>query len=489
MTQEAPGDGVTVASSAEAQDQPQLPSGSGLILAAACLCQALVVLDVSVVNVALPSIDVSLHFASGTLSWVVNAYTLAFGGLLLLGGRLADLIGNRRTMLAGLCLFAIASILGGLAQTPGQLIAARAAQGIAGAALAPVSLAVLLVTFPHGPTRSRAIGVWAMVAAGGSALGVLLGGLLTQVLNWRWVLFVNVPIVLAAVLVGRLSISGGGHQRGGRPDVLGAASGTVAVTALVYAMVEAAGHGWASVPTLGALAIAALAGLGFLAWESRGAAEPLVRLAIFRVRTVAVANVVVVFIGGSTVANFYFASLFLQEVWHYRPLAAGLAFLPFCFGVVAGARTSSALTTRWGQRSVMTAGLLLGAVGTFLFSLLDTGSGFWSGFLVPSLVASFGLGVCMVANTALGTQGVTPQESGMVSGLLNTSRQCGGSIALAALSTLAAAVSTRASGTPEAVAAQGYTWSFLVTAVLMAVAALVTASFAPGRRTAAVPDS
>ncbi|NJP48245.1 MFS transporter [Actinacidiphila epipremni] len=476
----------TVGTDGAVADAP-LPAGTprhaGLVLATVCLCQAMVVLDISVVNVALPSIATDLGFSQGSLSWVVNAYTLVFGGLLLFGGRIADLVGHRRAMLAGLGLFALASVLGGLAQSPGELIAARAGQGLAGAVLAPVSLTVIMVTFPEGPVRNRAVGIWAMVAAGGSALGVLLGGLLTDLLDWRWVLFVNVPIVAVAAPLALRSISGTRLLVRRRLDVPGALLGTGGITLLVYAMVQAGEHGWTSRGTLAGLVSAAALVAAFLAWERWGTREPLVRLGIFAVRTVWVANAVVVFIGAATVAGFYFTSLFLQGVLHYSPVKAGAAFLPFCFGIVVGARFSSVAAARFGGRTTISCGLVLGAVGMLLFSRLHAGSTFLSGFLLPSVLASIGIGASVVANTTMGTSGVAHHEAGLVSGLLNTSRQCGGSIGLAVLSTVAVATS-HGSGqgdTPQAIV-HGYDRAFQVTALLVLAAAVLAALFTPGAR-------
>ncbi|MFJ3666987.1 MFS transporter [Streptomyces sp. NPDC090106] len=451
---------------------------AGLVLATACIAQVMVVLDVSVVNVALPSIATDLGFAPGGLSWVVNAYTLVFGGLLLLGGRFADFVGHRVAMLWGLTVFGITSVLGGLAQTPGQLIAARAGQGLAGALLAPLSLAVIMVAFPTGKARSRAVGTWAMVAAAASALGVLLGGLLTQWLSWRWILFVNVPIVVLGLALAWKSLSGAATARIKRLDVPGAFLVTLAVTALVNGLIRAGEHGWGTLGAGLSFVVAVVAGLAFVVWELRGASEPLVRFGMLRARSVWVANLVVLFIGAATVAGFYFASLFLQNVLHYSPLRAGCAFVPFCIGTIAGSMLSGRLTARLGTRPVLATGLALGALGMLLFGLMDENSTFLDGFLLPSLVASVGVGLCMVSNTSLATSAALPHEAGMISGLINASRQIGGSLGLAILTTVAAT-----HGTPSSAAdrtrqlVDGYERAFFVTAAFCAVAAVIAVVF------------
>jgi len=453
-----------------------------MVLLTICLCQGMVVLDASVVNIALPSIDAELGFSPGALSWVVNAYTLTFGGLLLLGGRIADFIGHRRATLWGLGLFGIASLLGGFAQDPDQLVAARAGQGVAAAVLAPVSLTVIMVTFPEGPARRRAIGIWAMVAAMGSALGVLLGGLLTDLLDWRWVLFVNVPIVALTAPLAWRSIHETRQLGSRRLDIPGAMLVTTATTLLVYAMVRAGENGWTDAGTLTALFLAALGGIGFAVWEHHVAAAPLVRLGIFATRTVWVANTIVVFIGAATIAGFYFASLFLQNVLNYSPLQAGLAFLPFCFGIVVGALASGKVATRFGYRATISTGLFLGAIGMFAFSRLHAESTFAPGFLLPSILASVGIGMCMVTNTTMGTSAVEHEEAGLVSGLLNTSRQLGGSVALAALTTLAVKATEQSDATnPLHAVVTGYQHAFTATAVLVLIAAVVALAFTPAQ--------
>ncbi len=441
-----------------------------MALAAACLCQLLVVLDISVVNVALPGIDESLGFSASALSWVVSAYTLAFGGLLLLGGRIADLFGHRRTMLGALALFGAASVLGGFAQTPGQLIAARATQGVAAAVLSPVTLAVIVVNFPEGPGRRRAMAAWGMVATGGSALGVLMSGLLTEYLDWRWVLFVNVPFVVVAAVFALTALRAP-HVRGQvRLDVAGAVLATGSMTLLAYGCVHAGAHGWDDAGTVSSLAVAVAAGAAFTGWELQTRA-PLIRLSVLRARSVWVATVIIAFIGTATIAGFYFASLLLQNVLLYDPLATGAAFLPFCAAMSVATLASARAVERFGSRAVLTVGLTLGAAGMLAFARIDAGAAY-ADFLLASIPTAMGLGVAIAPTLSLGTSGVIGREAGMVSGLLNTSRQAGGSLALAALATVATRAGSDAGHGLDALA-DGYRTAFLLSGALLLAAAAV----------------
>ncbi|MFF2351431.1 MFS transporter [Kitasatospora sp. NPDC058115] len=469
----------------------------GLVLATVSVCQLMVTLDASIVNIALPAMGHSLGFADSALPWVVNAYALAFGGLLLLGGRIADLTGHRRAVLWGLVLFGLASVLGGFARTPAQLIAARAGQGVSAAVLAPIGLTLIMVTFTDGAARARALGIWSMVTAGGSALGVLLGGVLTDLLDWRWVFFVNAPIVLAGLALAVRSVPAVRPPLTGRPDVLGAALGTGAMTVLVYGLMATDRHPWGSARTLATLGAAVLLGLLFLLWEARFARAPIVRLGVLRARTAWMSSLLVTLLGAGMLVGFYFCSLFLQNVLDYGPLAAGAAFLPFCAGTAAGSMVAGRLTARFGGRATLAGALLLAALGMLWFGGLGPDSGYPTGFAGPSIVTSVGVGVCMVANTAMGTSGVDPREAGLVSGLLNAGRQCGGSIGLAVLSTVAVAATRRAAtdggagggagggaDAARAALAAGYDRAFVVTAAVLGVAALLALLLVPGRRAA-----
>ena len=447
-----------------------------LALAAACLSQLIVVLDISVVNVALPHIDGALGFTPSSLAWVVSAYTLALGGLLLLGGRIADVLGLRRTMLGALAVFGVVSLFGGLAQSPGQLIAARAAQGVAAAVLSPATLAVILVTFREGPGRRRAVATWGLVATAGGATGVVLSGLLTQYLDWRWVFFVNVPLVVVAVALALATVRDASSRERPRLDVVGAILATASTTLLAYGCVHAGEDDWSSAVTISTLVGAVLAGLAFVSWERR-AAVPLIRLSVLRTRSVSVAAIIIAFIGAVAISGSYFMSLALQNVLRYGPMSTGAAFLPFAAGMAAATMASSRLVERFGSRAVLTAGLTVAAVGMLGFTRLQPGAGFLT-FLLASIPASTGLGACISPTLSLGTSGVVPHEAGMVSGLLNATRQMGGSVALAVLATVASQAGNDA-GQGLGALADGYRTAFVVTGALLLAAAALAFVFAP----------
>lgn len=450
----------------------------GLVLATVCLCQLMVVLDITVVNVALPSIRDDLGFASADLQWVVNAYTLTFGGLLLLGGRIADLFGQRTAALVGLSVFGLTSLAAGLAVEPGQLIAARAVQGVSGAVLLPVSLTVITTTFAEGPDRRRALSVWAATMGLAGAAGVLLGGALTEYLDWRWVFFVNVPIAAVAIPLTLVSIRNLSRSRP-RLDVAGAILVTGATTSLVYAVVRTDRHAWLSPHTLGFLALAAALGLAFLAVETRLAREPLVRLGLLRHRPLAVASVPVFFIALGQFGAFYLASLWLQNVLSYSPMEAGLAFVPFSIGTVAGTMIGMRLAGRRGPWLPLTCGLALTSVGIGWFGAITTDGGFVQSMLGPSILASVGLGACLVSNTSMATTGVDPAEAGLASGTLNAARQIGGSIGLAVLVTVADTTTRGYGGPPLEALNAGYARGFLVAGCLIAVVTVISLLAAP----------
>ncbi|MFJ5718893.1 MFS transporter [Streptomyces sp. NPDC093149] len=445
----------------------------------------MVALDMSVVNVALPDVRRDLGFTPEGLLWVVNAYALAFGGLLMLGGRLADLIGSSRVLTAGLALFGAASLAGGLAWSPGGLIAARAAQGIGAAALAPVAFALIAQAFPAGPARSRALGLWGMAGAAGGAVGVLAGGVLTDALSWRAVMLVNVPIVVFA-LVGAVRIGPGRRPVSARTrlDVAGALLVTAGTTLLVLGLVRTSTHPWGSAPTLGTLGAAVLLLAAFAVVELRVAA-PLLRPGLLRGRPVLTANLFCLLLSSGQFAAFYFVSLYLQQVLGRGPTAAGAAFLPFTAGIVAGSAVATRTVAKLGTRRLLAAGGGLAALGLAGFAATARADGgFLYSILGPSLVCSIGIGMCFVPLGTAATTDVAPDEAGMASGLLNSSRQVGGSLGLAVLVTVAAQV-TGDGGRPADLAA-GYAAAFWVCAGLLALAVLVALVLLPApERTAA----
>jgi EmrB/QacA subfamily drug resistance transporter len=467
-----------------AQPSPPSGAGSGRLLVAVCLAQFMVILDVSVVNVALPSIGRSLGFLASDLSWVVNAYTLTFGGLLLLGGRLADVVGPRWALLGGALAFAAASVLGGLALTPGQLIAARAAQGVCAAVLAPATLTVLVTAYPEGPSRQRALGVWAAVSAAGGAIGTLAGGLLTDLLDWRWVLFVNAPLAAAVLVAGRRAITADRTSHRQPLDVPGAVLVTAGLTLLVFAVVRTDRHAWSSAAIIWPLVAAGVLIVAFAVVE-RSTPTPLVRPDLLRNRNVLGSNLIVMLLGAALFASFYFASLYLQGVLGYSPLATGLAFVPFSVGVAVGSVAATRLIGRTGAKRLLVPGLLVLAAGLAWFAQVRPDGSFVGDILGPSIVASLGAGVCFVANTTSATTGVARSDSGAASGLLNAGRQVGGSVGLAVLASVAGAVTNDAVGAgaaPLSALTDGYGRAFLLAAGFALVAAAVAAGALPRRR-------
>ncbi len=408
-----------------------------LALILLCSAQFVVVLDASIVNVALPSIGRALEFSQANLPWVVNAYVLTFGGFLLLGGRTADLLGRRRVFMAGLLLVAVASLFAGFAATEGQLIAARAAQGLGAAIISPAALSIVTTTFSDGAERNKALGVWGAVAGSGGAAGVLLGGILTDGLGWEWVLWVNVPVALIALALSpRLIAESRAEEEGRAFDVAGAITVTAALSILVYALVDATEAGWGSTQTLGLIALSLALLAAFVAIELR-AARPLVPFSIFRIRTLTGANVVGLLVGASLISMFFFISLYMQQVLGYSAIHAGLSYLPLSVFIIAAAGIASQLVTRIGYKPVLATGLLFIFAGLLWFSQVSVGGGFTTDILGPSICAAVGLGFAFVTTTIAAVSGVEENRAGLASGLINTSQQIGGALGLAVLSTLA----------------------------------------------------
>jgi len=416
----------------------QTPRTKNLALVLLAMTQFVIVIDASIVNVALPSIGQALHFARTDLSWVVNAYALAFGGFLLLGGRMADLLGRRRMFMVGLVVFSLASLAGGMAQSEGWLIATRAVQGLGAAIVSPAALSIITTTFAEGAERNRALGIWGAVAGAGGAAGVLLGGILTSGLSWRWVLFVNVPIGLIAVALAPGTLGESRSEEAGNSfDIPGAVAVTGGLSLLVYAIVNAVNVGWRSSQTLLLIGSAIVLLIAFLLIESRQR-KPLMPFSIFRLRTLRGADIVGLLLGMSLFSMFFFISLYLQNVLHYSPIKTGISYLPLAIGIIISAGLASQLVTRIGFKPTLIAGLLLVAGGLLWFSQVPgTGGSFAADVLGPSLLAALGFGIAFVSITIAAVTGTKPHEAGLASGLINTSQQIGGALGLAILTTIA----------------------------------------------------
>ena len=449
----------------EAVPKTRRESNRWLVLVLVCIAQFMVILDATIVNVALPSIQHGLHFRVSSLQWIVNAYTLVFGGFLLLGGRASDLFGRRRLFVAGVVVFTAASLINGIATSSGMLIGGRALQGLGAALVSPAALSIVTTTFAEGAERTKALGVWSAIAAGGGAVGLVLGGFLTETLSWRWVFFINLPIGIAAALLSlRFIPESRAEDKPETADVAGAVTVTSGLLVLVYAIVKAQDYGWGSGKTLalGALAFVLLA--AFVQIERRSKA-PLIRLGIFKMRSLTAGNVAMLFVASGLFAMFYFAGIFLQEIRGYSPLQAGLAFLPFTFGIVIGAGASQTLIKRVGIRNVAYFGIAMGTIGLLYFTQLTTHSTYFSDVFPTVAVMSIGMGMTFVPLTLLATTNVGAEDAGLASGLFNTSQQIGGALGLAVLSTLAA---SRTGGSHDpAKITSGYHVAFGVGAVLL----------------------
>jgi len=407
-------------------------------LALIVTAQFMVILDVAIVNVALPSIKSDLGFSETSLQWVISAYAILFGGALLLGGRLADLLGRRRLFVAGLALFAASSLLCGLAWSEASLIGFRALQGLGGALLAPAALSLLMTTFAEGRERNLALGIYGAASGSGAAAGVLLGGLLTSYLSWSWIFFVNVPVAVAAISLTPFLLRESRAELGHRHfDLAGAATVTSGLMLLVYALTRATTDGWGSPSTLGVLAGSAVLLLAFVGIELRSR-SPLLPLRIFRLPTLSAANATMAIVASVTFSEFFLLTLYLQNVLHYSAIQTGVAFSAFALSVVVASNVAQAVVGRLGVRTTLTAGLILAAVSLGLLTRLPVdGHYFWD--LFPAFVlGGAGLGLTFVPVTIAGLSGVERADAGVASGLINTSRQIGGAIGLAAVTAIAA---------------------------------------------------
>ena len=452
--------------------------------------QLMIVLDGTIVNVALPSIRTALKFSDAQLTWVLNAYTLAFGGLLLLGGRLGDVLGRRRMFLAGIALFILGSLLGGVAPTAGFLLVGRVIQGIGGALASPTALALIATTFREGPARNRAMGVYAAVSGGGAALGLILGGVLTDLLNWRWVLFVNVPIGIALILVAPRVLPESA-RRTGRFDFVGAIGSTLGVTALVYGFIHAAEGigkgeaGWSSPVTLISFALAAVLLVGFVLWERRNA-DALLPIRLFSDLTRSGAYLLMLIVGSALFGMFFFVSLFVQDkgLLGFSPLKAGFAFLPVAITIGITAQLVSQVVARVGARRLLLAGSVALTAGLLWMSRLNVHSTYVGGLLGPMIVIAVGLGCIFVPITLAAVAGVGDEDTGVASAMINVGQQVGGSLGLSTLLTVSVTAgrnyaqsqsgSVGRAQLAAAANAHGYATAFLTAAVFGVAGILVT---------------
>ena len=451
-----------------------------IILTIACLAQFMVVLDVSVVNVALPRMGEDLHFTVSSAQWVVNAYVLTFAGFLLLGGRAADIFGRRRVYMTGLFVFTIASIGAGFASTGTQMVAVRALQGIGGAILSPATLTIIVTTF-HGSRLPKAIGAWSAVAGAGGAVGGLLGGILTGWFSWRWVFFINVPFGIVTAIVATMYLREMRNRDAAvKLDVAGAVLVTGSLASIIYGVVNTTTRGWGSTSTLSWFLGGAIGLVTFLFWESSVASHPLVPFRIFKSRSLSSANVVMFLVGGTFFAMWYFLTFYFQYILHYGPVKAGFAFLPMAIGIITGAQISSRLLVKTGARPILLVGAAIASLGFVWISMMKVDSSYWGSILVPATMCAFAMGLLFspLANTA--TAGVDRADAGLASGVLNTARQVGGSLSLAILGTVAAdRTATFFNPTSGEALVSGYQRAFQISALITFVALL--ASFAVPR--------
>jgi EmrB/QacA subfamily drug resistance transporter len=462
-----------------------------IALAILVAAQFMVVLDVAIVNVALPSIKTDLHFTQASLQWVITAYALVFGGFLLLGGRMADLLGRRRLFIAGVALFTVSSLLAGFAWSESSLIAFRATQGLGGAMLAPAALSILTTMFAEGRERNIALGVWGAVSGSGAAAGVLLGGLLTSWLNWSWIFFINVPVGLGVVVLTPFLLRESRAMLAHRHfDVAGATSVTGGLMLLVYAMTRATQIGWGTAETIGLLAGAAALIAAFLVIELRSSA-PLLPMRIFRLRTLAGANVTAFLLGTSVFSQFFLGTLYMQQVLHFSAIETGVAYLPLTLTIIVLANVSQSVVTRVGVRPVLPVGLALAAGALFLLTRLPADGHYFFDLFPAFLLSAVGLAFTFIPMTIAALTGVEAADAGIASGLLNTSQQIGGAVGLAAASTIATTFTTRyvvahpgSSPLGAAALTHGFHIAFYALTGLAALAAILGAVLIESRPTA-----
>ncbi len=443
-------------------------------LAVIAVAQLMIVLDATVVTIALPSAQKALHISVADRQWVMTAYTLAFGGLLLLGGRIADYLGRKRMFVLSLIGFAAASALGGLAQSPAMLFGSRALQGAMAAVMAPAALSLLTVTFTEPRERARAFGVYGAIAGGGAAIGLILGGLLTQYISWRWTLLINAPIAVAAALAATRLVGESRSEHRSHYDLRGALTSTAGLVALVYGFTRADTAGWGAASTLSLVAAGVVLLAGFVVFELR-ASSPLLPLRVLTDRNRGGAYLASLLAGTAMFATFLFLTYYLQQTLGYSAIRSGFAFLPFSVGIVGGATVSSRLLPRFGPRPLMVGGFLLAAAGLLLFTQVQADSTYLLHILPAELLTSAGMGTSFVPLSSTALIGVDPADAGVASALVNTTQQTGGSLGVALLNTVAASATSGylAGHGPAAVraaAVHGYTTAFLVSCALLATA-------------------
>jgi EmrB/QacA subfamily drug resistance transporter len=458
--------------------------------------QLMVILDATVVNIALPHIQTGLHFSATSLSWVMNGYTLTFGGLLLLGGRAGDILGRRRMFLAGIVIFTLASLAGGLATSAGMLLAARAVQGVGGALASPAVLALVVSGFPEGKERIRALAIYSAVVTGGSSLGLVLGGLITQAESWRWVLFINVPIGIAVALLAPRFVTETPRQPG-RFDLPGAVTSTAGVAALVYAFIRAASNGWGDTVSIGAFAAAAVLLVAFVLNETR-APQPITPLRLFASASRSGSFVARLLLVAGMFGMFFFLTQFLQDVLGFSPLQAGVAFLPMTVMLFAVSRLAPRLIPRFGGWRLMLIGMIPVIIGMAWLSRVSPQTVYWSGVFGPMVLLGGGMGIAFVPLTTASLAGVRPQESGAASSMVNVMQQLGGSVGLAVLVAVFGTATRDSLAHPVAglsaaaehsrVLAHGMSTAFGLAAIFDVAAFLVIALLLRPRRPA-VPDN
>jgi EmrB/QacA subfamily drug resistance transporter len=470
--------------------QPEAARTAGVnanaVLAIVAVAQFMVILDASIVNVALPTIKRDVGFSEQSLSWILNAYTLTFGGFLLLGGRAADRLGRRRLFMAGIALFAGASLVCGVSQSEGMLLVARGFQGLGGAMVSPAALSIILTTFAEGPERNRALAVWGAIAGAGGAVGLLLGGLLVQVLSWRWVFFVNVPIGVAVLALAPRIVPESRSESAAKSgyDVEGAVAITLGTMALVFTLIKANSWGWTSGRTIAGFIVSAVLIVAFIVIERRHT-DPLVPLRIFSNRNLAAADATLLLVVAALFGMFFFLTLYFQQVLGYSALRTGIAYLPLSLSLIGASGIASRFVDRFTPKPILVAGLLI-STGGFVLLTSVSGHGDYASHVLPAMIIlGVGMGMSFVPVTIAGTSGVAPEDSGLASGLLNTTQQVGGSLGLAILSSIATSRTTTALHTGLALPAaltHGFKGAFIVGAGLCAMGAIFAIALLPGRR-------